>query len=79
MHDVFNLRQLELAGQSADGRTAPSRVRAGSTVDVPAAACDVRALESNGAGPRGEAGRVAAAVVVGASGPRLMPVLVWRL
>jgi len=79
MHDVFDLRQLELASQPRNGRAAPRRVRARPEVDVHAGSCDLRAMEGAAAGPGAEAGRVAAALVVSLGCTRLMPVLVWRL
>ena len=79
MHDVFDLRQLELASQPRNGRAAPRRVRARPEVDVHAGSCDLRAMEGAAAGPGGQAGRVAAALVVSWKSARLMPVLVWRL
>lgn len=76
---MFNLHQLELAGKQRNGRAAPRPVPERPQVAVSAHACDVLQLVAASAGPGGEAGRVAGAVVADGKTARLVPVLVWRI
>lgn len=76
---MWDLRQLESAVQSKSRRAAPSPVQTRSEMGVPAYTCDVRTLADIATGPRGEAGRVAGAVVTDREKARLVPVLVWRI